>query len=116
MDDSALMRVLDALAQLLEQLESLDRRQSFPIAVLGDRHADHVLHRRSRGVRPPCPRRSTWATQGIHHRQGLTLGLEARNDLPAVETGLDQLERDAPPHGSPARPLHLAHAAFAENS
>ncbi len=42
-----LVGVLHALADLHEQLEPLARRQPVPVAVLGDRHALDVLHRRS---------------------------------------------------------------------
>ena len=35
----------------------------------------------------------------VHHRQGLSLGLEPRQHLPRIHPRLDDLECHAPPHG-----------------
>ena len=48
----------------------------------------------------------------IHHRQRLTLGLEAGDHLPAVHAQLDDLESDAAFH----RLALLRHPDFAESA
>jgi hypothetical protein len=67
-----------------------------------------------------CPCRSSVVHLGdagmFHHRQGLSLGLEARDHLLRIHTGLDDLESNLPAHG-----LRLlgqvddAHAPFADD-
>ena len=95
MDDAFLVRMLNAVADLDEQLEALADRQAVPIAVAGDRFTAHVLHhevratlRRRPGVEHLGDRRV------VHQGQRLALGLETRHDLRGVHAGLDDLDRD----------------------
>ncbi len=115
-DDRLLVGVLNAVADLLEQLQTLLRGQAVAVAVLGDRHALHVLHGE---VGPAALGRPGVEHLGharmVHHRQRLPLGLEAGHDLLGVHAVLDDLERDLASHrlGLLGEVDH-AHAAFAE--
>ncbi len=66
-----------------EQLEPLDGGQRVAVAVLGDRHARDVAPSRSTGgpssVAPAS--KHLGRCRVVHQRQGLALGLEARDDL-----------------------------------
>ena len=44
MDDPLLMRVLEGIAGLEEQLQPIANGESMTVAVVGDRHARHELH------------------------------------------------------------------------
>ena len=70
------------------------RRQVVVVAVLGDRHAVDQLHDEVRPARFRGPGvEDAGDVDMVHHGQGLTLGLEAGDDLAAVHAGLDDLER-----------------------
>jgi hypothetical protein len=110
------MRVLHAVAHREEQFQALDGRQPLAVAVAADRLTLDVLHdevgetaRRLAGVEHLGDRRM------VHKRQGLTLGLEAGDDLFRVHAGLDQLDRHAAPDRlGLLREPDLAHAALAD--
>jgi hypothetical protein len=116
MDDALLVRMLHAVAQLEEQFEAVAKRQPVAVAVLRDGLAAHVLHgevrtsfRRAPAVEDPGDRRV------IHQCQRLTLGVEPRQDLGGVHSGLYDLDGDlaadrARLFGEP----DLTHSAFAE--
>ena len=115
-DDSLLVRVLHALADLHEQLEPFPCGQSMPVAVTGDWLALDVLHGE---VRATLDRATCIEHLGdggvVHQRKCLPFGLEAGNDLLAVHAGLDQLQG----HSTTDRLLllgkkDLAHATHAE--
>jgi hypothetical protein len=54
-DNRFLMRVLHSFADLDEQLQPFPNLQPFLIAVIGDRHAGHVLHDKVRLSIDSCP-------------------------------------------------------------
>ncbi len=115
MDDRLLVRVLDAPADLDQELEALDGGEALGVAVLGDRDAGHVLHYE---VRPALRRASAVEHPGdggvVHQCQGLPLGLEPGDHLAGVHPGLDQLQG----HSSPGLGLlgepDLAHSPRAQ--
>ena len=115
-DDPLLVGVLDRLADRHEQLQPLPRRQVVVVAVLGDRHAVDQLHDEV----GPAPRGGPGVEDAgdvdmIHHCQGLPLGLEAGDDLPAVHPRLDDLERDPAPYRlGLLGHVDRAHAALAD--
>ena len=118
MDDRFLMRVLDALADLHEQLQAVLHRQAVLVAVFGDRQPLHVLHHE---VRAAFRRRAGFVhlrdVRVIHQREGLALGLEPRHHGPGVHARLYQLHRDGTLNRrSLFRQPHLAHPAFAEHA
>ena len=110
-DDALLVRVLDGVADLHEQVQPLPHRELGLVTVLGDGDALDKLHHE---VRPAClggaglqHRRDV---RVIHHRQRLPLGLEPRDHLLGVHAELDDLQ------GDPAsdRVLLLGHVHDAE--
>src|SRR5207247_10341146 len=95
-DNSLLVRVLDSLADLDEQLQPLGRVEVVLIAVFRDPDAANQFHYK---IGPAILRRAgvqhlrdVWV---IHNREGLSLGFEARDHLTSVHARLDDLERDA---------------------
>ena len=116
MNDALLMRMLHAVADLHEQLQSA-RVESWcrsQYSVIGT--PGHVLHHE---VRPAVvggagieDRRDV---RVIHQRQGLAFGVEARDHLARVHAELDELERDAAPDRRRLLgEIDDAHSAFAE--
>ena len=95
-DDRFLVRVLNAVAYLKEQLEPLRHRQAMLVAMLVDRNALDVVHHE---VRPPVLRGSGVEDPSdvavVHQRQRLSFGLEASDDLARVHAPADELERHA---------------------
>lgn len=95
MDDPLLVRVLDAVAELDEQLEPLADRQTLTVAVARDRLALYVLHRK---VRPPFGRGPPVEDFGnggvVHDCERLALCFEARHHLRRVHPCLHDLNRD----------------------
>ena len=116
MDDPFLMRVLDRLADLDEQLEPLVRGEIVLVAVIGDLHAAHQFHDEVGPARFGRARVENFGdVRMIHQRQRLPLGFEPGDDLLGVHAQLDDLQRHPPPH----RFLLLGHiddaaAAFAD--
>jgi hypothetical protein len=115
-DDRLLVRVLDAVAHLGQELEPLGGREPMPVAVLGDREPLHVLHHEVRPALGGSPGIEHLGDgRVVHHRQGLALGLEAGDHLLGVHARLDDLQRDPAPNrldllGEP----DLPHPALAE--
>src|SRR5262245_2637710 len=87
------MRVLYRLADGKEQFESLPRRQLVLVAELGDRDSPDQLHHE---VRPARRRGGAIEHLGdvwmIHDCQGLSLRLEASDDLSRVHAGFEDLQ------------------------
>jgi hypothetical protein len=115
-DDPLLVRVLDPLADLHEQPETLSCAEQVPVAVGGDGFALDVLHGE---VRPALRRRATVEDSGdhrvVHERQSLSLGLEAGDDLGRVHSRLDDLQGHLATNGLHLlREPDLSHASFAE--
>ncbi len=94
MDDSLLVRVLDPLAGLDEELEAVANGELMAVAVLRDRNTGDVFHGE---VRPPIGGHAGVQHLGDirmgHDRQRLALGVEAGDDLLGVHAQLDHLER-----------------------
>src|SRR5260370_37852566 len=106
MDDPFLMRVLDGLADLDEQIQTLTGIELVLIAVAGDGDAFDQLHdevgttggealtpnpspirwERGTGHSRIVKLRNAWM---VHQRQGLALGFKAGDDLPGVHPQLD---------------------------
>src|SRR5271167_2691555 len=97
MDDALLMRVLDGLADVDEQLQALAGWQPVLVAVIGDRRALDQLHDE---IGSPGADATGLAAGGaaivylgdigmVQDRQGLPLGLETGDDLATVHAGLD---------------------------
>ena len=112
-NDPLLVRVLDGVANLDEQIQPLAGVEMVLVAVVGDFDAAHQFHDK---VRPPGFRRARVQHPGdvrmIHHRQRLPLGLETGDDALGVHAQLDDLE------GDPAQDRllllgHIDHAAAA---
>ena len=102
MDDPFLVRVLDAFAELNEQLETLAHGQALAIAVRAiDSPRTYSITKYGR----PSRRRPRVEHLGdrrvVHQRERLPLGLEARDHLRRVHARLDDL--DARPAAAPAR-------------
>jgi len=86
------MRVLNRLAHLDEEIEPCAGVELLGVTILQDADAADVLHDE---VRPAGFRRAGVEHLGdvgmIHHRQGLSLGLEAGDHLLRVHAQLDDL-------------------------
>ena len=99
MNDALLMRVLNGLANLREELQAILGGEMVLVAILGDAHAAHEFHDE---VGTPRLRRARVEhardVRMLHHRQRLPLGLEAGDDRLRVHAELDDLERDAAAH------------------
>ena len=116
MDDSLLVRVLDGLADLDEQIEPFLGGEIGLIAVIRDANAAHQLHHEERPTHVGRARIQHLGDVGmIHHRQRLPFGFEPRDNLLGVHAQLDYLERHAPPHRfSLLRDIDHATPAFAD--
>ena len=116
MDDGFLMRVLDAFADLHEELQPFARAEPVIVAVVRDRNTGDVLHDK---VRRALGRRAGVEHFGdrgvVHQGQSLALGFEARNDFAGVHPGLDQLKSDTAANGFLllGQP-DLTHSAFSD--
>ena len=83
MDDALLMRVLDGLANLDEQVEPFLGGEIVLVAVIGDADAAHQFHHEVRPARFGRARIQHLGDVGmIHHRQRLPFRLEPGDDLP----------------------------------
>ena len=118
MDNALLVRVLERMADVDEELEAVARRQVVRIAVLADRNPAHQLHDE---VRPPRLGRARVKDlrdpRVIHHRQRLALGLEARDHFACVSMpGLMIFERHFATEPGAGLLSHVDHAkaAFAD--
>ena len=96
MDDALLMGVLDCVADLNEQVETLVDTQPLAIAMLGDRDSRNVLHDEVRPAIIAHPRvEDPGHARMVHHGQCLTLGLETGDDLLRIHAQLDDFEGDS---------------------
>ena len=115
-DDPFLVRVLDGLANLDEQVEPIARGKPGFVTILRDLDAAHQFHDEVGPAGVGCAAIEHLGDVGmIHHGQCLALGFEAGNDRLRVHPQFDDLEGDPPAH----RFLLLghidhAHAAFAD--
>ena len=88
-----------------------------PIAVVGDRHTGHVLHREVRTAITGRARLVDRRDIGmIHHRQRFAFDIEARHHLTRVHAGFDHLDGDTAMRHLLLGEIHGAHAAFAEET
>src|SRR5215831_1015741 len=85
MNDPFLVRVLDSRTDLQDEIQPLTHRQTPLVAKLSNGQALNQLHDE---VRPSGVGRAAIKNPGdigmIHQRQGLSLGLESRDDLARV--------------------------------
>ena len=115
-DDPLLMGMLDRLADVDEDPQSLAGRQLVLVAVLRDRDAPHVIHHEVGSAALGRPGvEDLGDVRVVHQRQRLPLGLEAGDHLLGVHAQLDDLQR----HLAADRLLLLGHvdvaqAAFAD--
>ena len=116
MDDAFLVRVMHAVADLQEQIETIAGGQPISVAVRRDGLALGVLHDEVgaalwRGARIE----HLGNGRMVHHGQRLTLGLEAGDDSGGVHSGLDHLDGHltADRSGLLGQP-DLAHSAFTD--
>ncbi len=95
MNDAFLVRVLDGLANLNEQIQPFMGGKIVLVAVIGDFDAAHQFHDE---IRPAGVRRAGVQhlrdVRMVHQGQRLPLGLESGNDALGVHAQLDDLERD----------------------
>ena len=111
-----LVGVLNRLANRHEQFQAFARRQVVVVTVLRDRHAVDEFHDEVEpaGFRGPTIENACDVDM-VHHRQRLPLGLEAGDDLSAVQAGLDDFEGDLALNGlGLLGHEHRAHPAFAD--
>ena len=100
MDDRSLVGVLHRVANLKEQCEALTGREPVPIAVFRDGNSQDLLHDEKRAPLVRLAGIEDLRDAGVvHQRQRLPLGVEAGDHLSRVHPRLDELERDATPHG-----------------
>ena len=116
MDDPLLVRVLDGLANLDEQIEPIFGGEIVLVAVVSDADTAHQFHHE---VGPAHIGRARIEHLGnvrmIHHRQRLTLRFEPGDDLLGVHAQLDDLERHATPYWLRLiGHIHHAAATFAD--
>ena len=102
MDDALLVRVLDGVANLDEQPQTIPRRKAPFIAEVRDAHTPDQFHDEERpsGLRGPAVE-NTGDVRMIHQRQRLPFRLEPRHHAAGVHARLQDLERDTPSHGIP---------------
>ena len=95
-NDSLLVRMLDGLANLDEQVETFAGAEIVLIAVIGDFDPAHQFHHE---VGPARLRSSSIEDLGdvrmVHQRQRLPLCFKAGNDASGVHAQLDDLQGDA---------------------
>ena len=116
MDDALLVRVLDGVTDLHEQVEPLGGGEMFPVAVVVDADALHQFHHEvGPAILGGAGVQHTGDVRMVHQRQRLPLGLEPGDDLFGVHPQLDDLEGDLAPHRLVLlRHPHAAHAALAD--
>ena len=94
-DHTLLMRMLDCITDLREELQSLGGREAVPVAEFGDRFTTNIFHDEVGTTRLGGPRlEHTGNTRVVHQGERLPLGFEALDHLLGIHPGLDDLERD----------------------
>ena len=92
-NDALLMGVLDRMADLDEQRESLSSIELILIAVVGDSNTAHQFHHEVGAARLGCAGVQDPGNVGmVHHRQRLALGLNPGDHTAGVHAELDHLE------------------------
>jgi hypothetical protein len=115
-DDGFLVCVLDAFADLSEQLEPLGGGQLLSVAVLSNWYARYVFHDEVGSALGRTPTVEHLGDGGVvHERQRLALGVEAGHHLLGVHSRLDELEGYLPPRLQLLGEPHLSHATFAND-
>lgn len=98
-NDRLLVRVLNTLTHLNEEIQTLADAERMAVTVLGDGSAGHVLHHEERRARR---RRSSVEHLGdgrmIHQRQRLTLRFESEDRFAPDEFRFQEFQRDAATH------------------
>src|SRR4051794_19233389 len=97
MDDPLMVRVLDRMADLHEEVQASLSREPRLVAVFGDGNPADELHHE---VRAPCLCGACvehFCDVGVvHQRQRLPLGFEPSDNLPGVHAQLDDLKGHSP--------------------
>ena len=106
MDNALLVCVLDSVADVDEQIQSLAYIELVLVAVSRNGHAVDQFHDKigSSGIRGPGIQ-DLGDVGMVHQGQGLTFGPESGNHLVRVHAQLDDLEGNVAAHG----PLLLGH-------
>src|SRR5262249_5500560 len=108
-----LMRVLDGAANLNEKIEPFARGKVILLAIVCDLDTAHQFHDEVRAARLGRAAVEHFRdVRMLHHRQRLSLGIEASDNLLGVHTQLDDLERNSPPNRF-LLVSHIYHAAAA---
>ena len=95
-----LVGVLDGIADEREELETLRHAQPAAVAIVGEGFAGNVLHHEEGSPRAGGTGVEHLRDVGmVHHGEGLTLRLEAGDDVPRVHSELDHLQGHTPAHG-----------------
>ncbi len=98
-DDALLVRVLDGVADLDEQVKPFPGAEAVLVAVVGDADAPDQFHDEVGAARLGGAGVEHLGDVGmVHHGQSLPLGLEARDHRLGVHAQLDDLQRHAPAH------------------
>lgn len=120
MNDAALMRVLDRLANGDHQIEVLASAELVIVGVPDQRQAVDQFHGEVRLHTEGCVGGSRFVNLRdvgmMQPSQNLRLLLEAPNQIAARPAGSDDLERDQPTRLLLFGFIHGAHAAFAEKT
>src|SRR5262245_12762999 len=96
MDDAFLMRVLDRVAGLNQQFETIIGGKLVLVAVVGDFDAADEFHDEVGTAGFSRARVENFGDVWmIHHREGLALCFETGDDTPGVHAELDDFESDA---------------------
>src|SRR2546422_7671968 len=96
MDHAFLVRVLDGVANIDEEFEALSGGEIILVTVLGDLHAADQLHDEIRAAGAGgAAIKHLGDIRMIHHREGLALDFEARDDAAGIHAELDDLQRYA---------------------
>ena len=115
-NDPFLMGVLHCPAHRKHQFQPLPGRKLAFVAELSDRHATDQLHHEIWPPRLGCSRVEHLGDMGVLHEcQGLSLRLEAGDDLATVHSRLDDLQCDATfDRAGLLSQVNDAHPAFAD--
>ncbi len=116
--DQVAVGILDRRADVQHQPQTLSHRETVPVAILVDREAFHVLQHQ---IRKPLVRRASVVEPGdvrvLQTGENLALHQKAAQQVAGVESGADDLHRDAPFKRLVAAlgEQHGAHAAPADH-
>jgi len=92
-NDTFLVRVLNAFTDLREQVEAILIGQFVSVAIFSDWHSRDTLHDEIRASIISAARiKDLGHVWMVHHGQGLALGIKAGDDLLCIHAHLDELQ------------------------